>query len=100
MNEQLISPIPFSVPEDKRIDMSLAITTINNHLVDGFFDFDMSNGKINFQLTASYIESILGKNLFDYMLNVSAITVDEYNEKFLLISKGIITLEQFIDSGL
>lgn len=95
---QLLSPMPFTVPEDKRMDIVLAITVINDRLVDGSFDFDLSNGRITFRQTASYIESILGKELFEYMLMVSASTVDEYNDKFLMIAKGMISFEQFLDS--
>ncbi len=95
---QLISPMPFTVPEDKRIDIALAITVINDMLVDGSFDFDMTKGRVSFRLTASYIESILGKELFEYMLMVSATTIDEYNDKFLMIAKGMISFEQFLES--
>lgn len=95
---QLISPMPFRVSEDKRIDIALATTVINDRLVDGSFDFDMAEGRISFRLTTSYIESILGKELFEYMLMISASTIDEYNDKFLMISKGMISFEQFLDS--
>lgn len=95
---QLLSPMPFTVPEDKRMDIALAITVINNRLVDGSFDFDLSKGRITFRQTASYIESILGKELFEYMLMVSASTVDEYNDKFLMIAKGMVSFEQFLES--
>lgn len=95
---QLISPMPFTVPEDKRIDIALAITVVNDMLVDGSFDFDMAKGRVSFRLTASYIESILGKELFEYMLMVSATTIDEYNDKFLMIAKGMISFDQFLES--
>lgn len=95
---RLISPMPFTVPEDKRIDIALAITVINDMLVDGSFDFDLSKGRITFRMTESYIESILGKELFEYMLMVSAHTIDEYNDKFLMIAKGMISFDQFLES--
>ena len=93
---QLLSPMPFRVPEDKRVEMALAITVVNDKLIDGSFDYDLSKGRISFRLTASYIESILGKELFEYMLMVSAATVDEYNDKFLMISKGLLSFDQFL----
>ena len=69
--------------EDKRFDIALATTVVNNRLVDGSFNFDMADGKVSFRLTASCIESILGKELFQYMLMVSANTIDAYNDRFL-----------------
>ena len=32
------------------------------------------------------------------MLMVSAATIDEYNDKFLMIAKGMISFEQFLES--
>lgn len=94
---QLLSPMPFTVPEDKRMEMAIAVTVASNNLVDGSFDFDLSNGKIVFRQTSSYMESILGEELFTYMLMVSARTIDEFNDKFLMLAKGMMTLEQFIE---
>ena len=93
---QLLSPMPFKIPDEKTVDLALAVTHANDGLIDGSFDFDMAKGRINFRLTASYIESILGKELFEYMLMVSAHTVDEYNDKFMMIAKGMYSLEDFI----
>lgn len=94
---QLLSPMPFTVPEDKRMEMAIAVTVASNNLVDGSFDFDLSNGRIVFRQTSSYMESILGEELFTYMLMVSARTIDEFNDKFLMLAKGMMTLEQFIE---
>lgn len=74
------------------------LTVVNDMLVDGSFDFDMAKGRVSFRLTASYIESILGKELFECMLMVSATTIDEYNDKFLMIAKGMISFDQFLES--
>lgn len=93
---QLLSPMPFKIPDEKTVDLALAVTHANDGLIDGSFDFDMAKGRINFRLTASYIESILGKELFEYMLMISAHTVDEYNDKFMMIAKGMYSLEDFI----
>mgnify|MGYP004498038665 CR=1 FL=1 len=94
---QLLSPMPFTVPEDKRMEMAIAVTAASNNLVDGSFDFDLSNGRIVFRQTSSYMESILGEELFTYMLMVSARTIDDYNDKFLMLAKGMMTLDQFIE---
>ena len=91
----LISPIGFDIPEDKRIDVALAVNIANYGIIDGSFDYDIGDGDLRFRMTSSFRESILGKDLFDYMLMVSAITIDHYNDKFLMLAKGMITLEQF-----
>lgn len=92
------SPMPFKVPDDKISEMAIAIAIANNGLRNGSFDFDISDGKIIFRMTACYIDSILGKELFRMMLIISSSTIDRYNDKFLMLSKGMISLEQFAAS--
>ena len=94
---QFISSRPFNMPEDKRVEGALAICTANYGLVDGSFDYDLSDGQIVFRLTSSYRESLLSEALFEYMIMVSASTIDKYNDRFFMLAKGMITLEQFIE---
>ena len=94
---RILSPMPFTVPEDKRMDMAVAVNVANYGIMDGSFDYDISDGDVRFSLTSSYRESILSKELFDYMFMVSAFTIDEYNDRFLMLAKGMMSLEKFIE---
>ena len=94
---QFLSRLPFETPEDKRVDMALAVCIANNGLVDGSFDYDIGDGDITFRLTSSYRESTLGADLFEYMILVSAGTIDDYNDKFFMIAKNMMTVQQFIE---
>lgn len=94
----LFSFMPFDIQEDKRIDAAIAVSAINNALVDGSFDYDISSGSIYFRMSNSFIDSKLGEEVFLYMLYCSCQTIDEYNDKFLMLSKGILSVEQFIAS--
>ena len=94
---QFYSAMPFNVPEDKRLDAALAVCVANYGLVDGSFDYDLSDGEIRFRLTCSYRESTLSEELFEYMIMVSASTVDQYNDKFFMLAKGMMTVQQFIE---
>lgn len=95
---RLMSHIPVVVPEDKRLDAAIAISVVNNMLVDGSFDFDISSGLIFFRMTNSFLESKLGNDVFTYMLFASCQTIDAYNDKFLMLVKGMISIEQFLNS--
>ncbi len=100
-NNQLVSLfsfLPFKTDESKRVDMAMAVVVANYGFADGSFDYDISDGTILFRLTSSYIESTLSEDLFEYMLLVSVTTVDKYNDKFFMISKGMLTIQQFIES--
>ena len=94
---QFLSKLPFSFPDDKRVDGAIAICVANYGLIDGSFDYDISDGEIIFRLNSSYRESVLGPDLFEYMIMVSASTIDNYNDKFFMLSKGMITIQQFLE---
>ena len=94
---QFISSLPFNMPEDKRVDGAIAVCVANYGLVDGSFDYDLRDGEIRFRLTCSYRESTLSEELFTYLIMVSASTVDNYNDKFFMIAKGMMTVQQFIE---
>ena len=93
-----ICNMPFTVPEDIRPDMAIAISVANNGLMDGNFDFSIDSGAIRFRLTESFADSILGKEVFRYMISVAASTVDDYNDKFLMMCKGYMSLTQFLEA--
>lgn len=91
------SPMPFKIPEDKRVDAAIAVCAANYGLVNGTFDFDLSDGEIRFRIVSSFRESILGEELFNYMVILAASTVDDYNDRFLMLAKGMFTLDQFLE---
>ena len=92
----LFSHLPFIIQENKRIDVAIAVSAVNNALVDGSFDYDFSSGHMFFRMTNSFIESEISEEVFSYMLFCSCQTIDEYNDKFLMLSKGLISINQFL----
>ncbi len=94
----LFSKMPFVVQEDKRLDLAVAVSAVNYILVDGCFDYDVASGRMYFRITNSFIDSLLGEDVLAYMLFCSCQTIDDYNDKFLMLAKGILSLEQFIAS--
>ena len=95
---QIISPLPFDVPEDKRVDVAIAVCVANYGMVDGSFDYDFTDGSLSFRLTSSYRESTLSKDLFEYMVMVAASTVDHYNDKFFMVAKDMMSVQQFLEA--
>lgn len=96
---QFLSKLPFNMPEDKIIDGAIAASAANYGLVDGSFDYNVMDGSIIFRLTSSYRDSILSEDLFEYMIMVSAATIDEYNDKFFMLAKGMIDIQKFIEDS-
>lgn len=96
MLTMVISQLPLMVQEDKRLDVAIAITAINNALANGSFDYDVLSGRIFFRMTNSFCDSVLGEELFAYMVYASCQIVDEYNDKLLMLAKGMVSIEQFL----
>ena len=94
---QFISKLPFEMPEDKRVEGAIAVAVANYGLVDGSFDYDISDGELRYRLTSSYRDSYPTADLVEYMIMCAASTVDEYNDRFFALVKGHISLEDFIN---
>lgn len=96
---RLMSPLAFKMSEDKRVEGALATCAASYGLVDGSFDYDMSDGEIVFRMTASFRESEIGEGLFQYMISCSCATVDRYNDQFLALNKGMLSINDFIKNA-
>ena len=93
----LISRLPFDVPEDKRVDMAAAVCRANAMLIDGCFDYDVIHGMLFFRVTNSFLDSDLGDDTFQYMLNMTCTVVDDFNDKFFMLAMGVKTLDELFD---
>jgi len=92
----LYSMLPFNIADEKIVDAAIAACAINSRLKNGSFDLDISDGSIKFRLAQAYFDSAIGKEVFQYMVYVSAHTVDEYNDKFMMLSKGALSINDFL----
>jgi hypothetical protein len=92
----LYSQMPYKVSEEKRTELAIATCIANDALADGSFDYNIFKGVIIFRMTNSYRESLISKELLKYMVYIACNTVDTYNDKFFMISKGALSLEDFM----
>ena len=92
----ILSQMPFIVPEKQRTALAIAVSQANNGLVDGNFDYDSLSGRIIFRMTSSYRKSLIGKELFAYMLMCTCFTVDKYNDKFLVVAKNEMSIADIL----
>ncbi len=92
------SRLPFSFPEDKRIDGCVAVSSVNYTMVSGSFDYDISDGSVTFRLINSYKGCTVDQELFTFIVDLTCTMVDKYNDKFFMLSKGMISIEDFLKS--
>lgn len=93
----LYSSMPFEVPADMRVPMAVAVSLANCGIVDGGFDYDVEDGHLLFRLTASFRESLISSEVFDYMVDASCSMIDEYNDKFFLVVMQKMSIEQIVE---
>ena len=84
--------------KNKRLDLAIATCVASYGLSDGSFDYDITTGRIFFRLTVCFRNSTIGDGLFTYLVGVSSAVVDKYNDKFFAISKGLLSVDDFIVS--
>lgn len=93
----IMSPMPFAIPENRRTALAVAVSQANYGMVDGSFDYNYLNGRIVFRQTMSYRNSLISKELLSYMLLCACNTIDEYNDKFLMVAKNNMTNEEILE---
>ena len=91
------SYMPFEVPQDRRVEVALAVTMINYVMVDGSFDYDFVDGTLLFRMTSGFTSSLIGTELIEYMLYISCRTVDDYNDKLEKIANGKMSLQELAE---
>ncbi|MBQ2712305.1 MAG: YbjN domain-containing protein [Clostridia bacterium] len=85
----------FEFGPEKRVEGALACCMINYNIVNGAFDYDISDGSVLFRMVCPVHDTVPGQETFDYMINCSCSTIDQYNDKLLAISKGYMSLDEF-----
>ncbi len=93
---RLMSPLPFEMGEDKRVEGCIAATHVSDSIVDGTFDFDLTSGKVVFRLTQTFRDCDNVSETIAYMIDLTSFVVDKYNDKFFALNKGLISLEDFM----
>lgn len=94
---RFLSSMPFNINKDKRVDAALAVCVANYGMVNGSFDYDLNDGEIRFRLTTSYCGCEIGEPFFMDMITTAILTTDKYNELFMMLNRGLIDLEEFIE---
>ena len=94
---RLFSTIPCKFPEDKRVEGAVAVAVANHGMVNGNFDYDMSDGEIVFKAVAPFENTDLDEEIYKYLLGITVSTVDKYNDRFFALCKGMMDLQTFME---
>ena len=94
---RISSPIPGNFPEDKRIDAAVAVATINDQLMIGTFTLDMNDGSVAYRICHNFHDNDISEEQIRYLITAMFKITDDFNDSLFLLSKGMITLDQFIE---
>lgn len=93
---RLSSPLPFKMSEQKRVEGAVAACAASYGMVDGCFEYDLSDGMLVYKVTTSFVDSIIGEGAINYLIDCACALADHYNDLFLALDKGMIDLGTFI----
>ncbi len=89
------SPMPYKVPESARAIVSSAVNVANYSMLNGCFEYDMRSGYLAFRAVVPFEGSIISDKVCKYLVMLACQMVDKFNDKFLSLAKGNMTLEEF-----
>ena len=94
----LYIPLPFDIPEDRRIHLCLAANLINWQLADGSFECSPIKDGILFRVTQCYDGCTVSIDQVQYMILIACHTVDEYGVRLKDLAEGNLELDGFVES--
>ncbi len=92
----LLSRLPFDFKRPKLMEGAIVTSIANYILADGSFDYNILKGTVCFRMTTSYRSSVISHEALMYLVNCAAFTVDKFNDKFLMVNNGVMSVDDFI----
>ncbi len=92
----IVSPIPGTFSEDDMVNAAIAVAAANNGMVNGNFQINMEDGTITFHITQYFKGGDFTDDDIHYLLSMAFSVTDLYNEKFFMLGRKMITLEEFL----
>lgn len=65
-------------------------------LVKRCFDYDINDGEISYRLSLLYTDTDVSCEAITDMIGLTVSTSDNYNDKFFMLAKGMMTIEDFV----
>lgn len=90
------SPDFTTFPAEKIGDAAKAVCAINYAIADGSYALDINDGHLMWTMTTSFAGSLIGEEAIRYLLAISIITVDKFNDMFMMLNMGILDIDTFL----
>ncbi len=93
---RVVERLPYDIPEDKIVDVALASCLVNNRLMLGGFTYGLDE-HLNFEVAQSFAGSLVGEAAIKKCLFAVLVCVEEYDDKFMALNKGYLTIKDFVN---
>ena len=93
------SKLPFEIKKEKAVDLAMAIAAINNRIAYGKFVLYIEKDQCTYE-NSEYLTGLEGFGV-EYGRTLVApayAVIEEYNDKLYAISKGLLTVKDFLAS--
>lgn len=91
-----LSVLPMRFDEDKRLDGLMAACAVSSTVPWGTFSFNMENSKIVYGASSIFSDCEVNEGWFTQQMDMAHAVVDMFNDRFLALAKGYMTIEEFI----
>lgn len=92
----ILSKMPFQIAQEKRVETAIALNDFNSRRVLGVFDLDLGSGDLYYRISQCFVGCEIAESTCALLLDMSIKMVDRFNDKLLMLNKGVITLEQLL----
>lgn len=93
----LLSFLPFTLPPERIEDGCRATCFANIIEKRGCFIINIEDGTIMYRSTNSYAGSLMSAEMLEEMLHLSLRAIDYFNDRFLLLQKGLIEPKEIFE---
>ncbi len=90
------SAMPFTVPQDRRDVVGKAVTYANFSMLNGCFEYDYDH-YLGYKIVVPFFDTVLSEKICHYMVMLTCQMVDKFNDKFLELIQGKMTLKDFVN---
>lgn len=102
LSASILSEVKVEANEDNVMELMVALCIINNSLTVGNFDFHLENDTVWYRVSTYFQDTEFSTAAALYLVSATVSCVEEYNDKILLLSKGLMTLKElyeFVNHG-
>lgn len=92
----LYATFDFNIPVDKIAECALCLCMINDNLVDGTFDLNVTSGRLRFRMSLSFRDGLVSAESCGGFLALAVHIINEYSEKLQMAAAGQLSAAEML----